>query len=1195
MQTVEEPFKLADADAAQSFLRTFSAEARRQGTALLRRGAVSDIQVLRPAESFGAVVVEGPNIYAVELLEKHGAWRAKCPCPDGGGKCAHAFAAMSVVLTEHRAALVRQLSTGAVSVSSARLEKKPAPEVEPTMADRVVTALGRPLKGQEFRFLSLLAGLYQRCTRNQRLTFADLQGLGFYRLQGYGWIFPEIWPEFPRNEYEFWLYVANFLIQQGAQIPDFMVPITDLSVVEQKLASARRAAEVDKWRKNFIGASIADEGLPKDGEIDLRLVVQGPVARLQWRPVHEAEFQPFRQQQFRQLEMDHSAGRVSFTTEGEVLWQLFKSAAETGMKLDLDSYHPATLRVVGRILRSRALQDRVVDSSGKPLRRFAEPLAWRVSAPENSDGDYRILLVQQDGTPPPPLLCVLPGRPGLYLTTEGLFPGPPNGDRVLDPSTENLVPAPALESADGVLFLETLGVELPTKLKERVRKVPWEISISCALQPIYPGSEADDCAVVVQARAADGHEQFWDGLGWQSKTGGRKKSKSKDGTITVYDAAALNRVSSLLQPLNLKPARYSNSLVMRVTRNFAETFVDWLRSIPPDIHVHLDGELASLTCTDVVGRVKLEVTEAEIDWFDLRVVLDVANTTLTADEIKLLLNAKGGYVRLRGKGWRRLQYDLNENENDELARLGLSPRELSAEPQRLHALQLADPASKRFLPQQQVEQIRRRAAELKARVAPDVPASITAQMRPYQLEGFHFLAYLATNRFGGILADDMGLGKTLQTLAWLVWLREQNPASALAPTSKKLPAQRATLVICPKSVMDNWRAEAERFAPGLRIRVWSASELKSFSDELNSADLHVLNYSQLRSLSDVLGSVSWLAVVLDEGQYIKNPNSQTAQIARSLTAQYRLVLSGTPIENRLLDLWSLMAFTMPGVLGNRASFARLYDSKGDPLARRRLAARVRPFLLRRTKAQVAKDLPDRVEEDLFCEIEGEQKALYRAELKAAQQLLLGVNSQKELNRQQFHFLTCLLRLRQICCHPRLLQPECAASSAKTDALLEQLEPLMEEGQKVLVFSQFVQMLDLLRPQLEQRQWPVFYLAGQTENRGELVRRFQEAQGPGVFLISLKAGGFGLNLTAASYVILFDPWWNPAVENQAIDRTHRIGQTSKVMAYRLLIKNSIEEKIRELQKKKHALAEDVFGEEKFAQSLTVEDLQFLLAD
>src|SRR5205814_5552595 len=226
---------------------------------------------------------------------------------------------------------------------------------------------------------------------------------------------------------------------------------------------------------------------------------------------------------------------------------------------------------------------------------------------------------------------------------------------------------------------------------------------------------------------------------------------------------------------------------------------------------------------------------------------------------------------------------------------------------------------------------------------------------------------------------------------------------------------------------------------------------------LADADLHVLNYSQLRLLGESLAPVRWRVVILDEGQYIKNPNSQTAQVARSLRAQHRLVLSGTPIENRLLDLWSLMAFTMPGVLGSRAQFARLYDAKGDPFARRRLSARVRPFLLRRAKSQVAKDLPDRTEEDLFCEIEGEQKTLYRAELKRAQQLLLRIQTQKELAQQQFHFLTSLLRLRQICCHPRLVQSESIAPSAKTEALLELLEPLMEEGQKVLVFSQFVQL------------------------------------------------------------------------------------------------------------------------------------------
>jgi SNF2 family DNA or RNA helicase len=287
-----------------------------------------------------------------------------------------------------------------------------------------------------------------------------------------------------------------------------------------------------------------------------------------------------------------------------------------------------------------------------------------------------------------------------------------------------------------------------------------------------------------------------------------------------------------------------------------------------------------------------------------------------------------------------------------------------------------------------------------------------------------------------------------------------------------------------------------------------------------------------------------------------------------------------------------MAFSMPGILGNRADFQKLFDAKEDPLCRRRLAARVRPFLLRRTKMQVAKDLPERIEEDLLCELEGEQQTLYKAELKRAQQMLLGISTASQLNKNRFNLLTSLLRLRQICCHPKLVKEDSKAESTKVEALLETLDPIMEEGGKVIVFSQFVEMLGLLKKAIAERNWPTYYLAGDTENRGELVQQFQEHQGEAIFLISLKAGGFGLNLTAASYVVLFDPWWNPAVENQAIDRAHRIGQRQTVIAYRLLIKDSVEEKIRSLQRSKSQLAEDVLGEDKFAQALTLDDLRYL---
>ena len=348
----------------------------------------------------------------------------------------------------------------------------------------------------------------------------------------------------------------------------------------------------------------------------------------------------------------------------------------------------------------------------------------------------------------------------------------------------------------------------------------------------------------------------------------------------------------------------------------------------------------------------------------------------------------------------------------------------------------------------------------------------------------------------------MGLGKTLQTLTWLSWLRSEASGHAPGPA----------LVVCPKSVMDNWRSETERFTPDLRVRVWTAAEAALLPERVGEADIHVINYAQLRLIGDRFARIDWLVVILDEGQNIKNPSSQTAIVACALRARFRLILSGTPIENKLLDLWSLLAFAMPGVLGSRTRFNQIYDAKNDPLARRRLSARVRPFLLRRTKSQVAKELPPRIEEDLLCELEGDQEKLYRAELKRAQQILLKIATDKQLAKERFHLLTSLLRLRQICCHPALLLGDEAfkathltnsdpietseskpgkknrqeiiknvvsANSAKLEALLETLEPIMEEGAKVLVFSQFLGLIELLKRPLKERGWPLYELTGAT--------------------------------------------------------------------------------------------------------------------
>jgi superfamily II DNA or RNA helicase len=962
--------------------------------------------------------------------------------------------------------------------------------------------------------------------------------------------------------------------------------------------------------------------------MELRLVLHGDGALLEWRAGPEAKFVELKQTHASKFGTRFQQSDLMFTPDSLLLWSAVYKPWSYDSWWDFQYTSTTGRPVLNRLLRMPLAPECVVTPDGQPLARMAEPLQLQLVPPVTTGGDYMLTLVTAAQTPPPRILCTLAGQPTLYLTEAGLFSGP--AAEALDTNWCKAIPAPALETPGGLNFLHTTGVPLPASLAARVRLVPVKVTVSCKVKRPYPDSRTENIHVTVAAKMPGQPVEKFTPAGWQPQSDRvtEPPRPSAKGFIETPDRSLQSHFPGVLEPLELKWNNYPGEYTLRLTKKTPEVFVPWLESLPPEIEVKLDPELASLRDAPISGSVSLDIEEAGMDWFDLKVVLNVSDTTLTPEELKLLLNARGGYVRLGEKGWRRLRFDLTPEDDEQLARLGLHSKDFSAEPQRFHTLQLADAAAKKFLSTEHVEKIQRRAGELRTRVTPPLPSAIRAELRPYQTEGFHFLAYLTANRFGGVLADDMGLGKTLQALAWLAWLKDEAVVAAASsaaqdglrppgtipatvvpvdstgpsgaatpePSGGTAPVPPPSLVVCPKSVTDNWRAEAERFYPGLRVRIWRGEPAEDLPAARETADLVVLNYAQLRALSPAISRVSWRTVILDEAQCIKNPDSQTAVAARALMAEYRLALTGTPIENRLLDLWSILAFAMPGALGNRAHFLKRFNAQDDPLARRRLAARVRPFLLRRTKAQVATDLPDRIEEDLLCEMEGAQQTLYRAELKRARQILLGLQTHQQLNDERFNILTSLLRLRQICCHPALVDAKLRnAESAKLTAIEELLEPLMEEGHKVLVFSQFVTMLDLLRDLVKERKWAHYYLAGDTENRGDLVREFQAAPGGAVFLISLKAGGFGLNLTAASYVVLFDPWWNPAVENQAIDRTHRIGQTSKVMAYRLVMRDSIEQKIRALQKQKAALADDVLGEERFSQSLTLDDLRFLFAE
>ncbi|RKH27759.1 DEAD/DEAH box helicase [Corallococcus sp. CA041A] len=451
---------------------------------------------------------------------------------------------------------------------------------------------------------------------------------------------------------------------------------------------------------------------------------------------------------------------------------------------------------------------------------------------------------------------------------------------------------------------------------------------------------------------------------------------------------------------------------------------------------------------------------------------------------------------------------------------------------------------------------------------PQLPKDLTATLRPYQLQGVSWLTFLRQAGLGGVLADDMGLGKTLQTICTL---------------------GRGTLVVAPTSVLPNWEAEVKRFRPSLKVSVYHG--VGRTLDE--SADVTLTTYALLRLDAAILAAKTWDTVVLDEAQAIKNPDSQVARAAYELDAGFRIALSGTPIENRLEELWSLMHFTNRGLLGGRKAFEERWSrpvSENQKGAAEALRARIRPFVLRRLKRDVAPELPPRTEAVRHVTLTEQERAVYDAVHAATREEVV---SQLEEGGSVLKALEALLRLRQAACHPALVPGQQARTSSKVQALVEALGTAVADGHKALVFSQWTSMLDLIEPALKEADIGFIRLDGSTANRGAVASSFQDEKGAPVMLISLKAGATGLNLTAADHVFLVDPWWNPSVEAQAADRAHRIGQQRPVMVYRMVSQGTVEEKILLLQDKKRALFEAALGGATGGAALTRADLMQLL--
>ncbi len=586
---------------------------------------------------------------------------------------------------------------------------------------------------------------------------------------------------------------------------------------------------------------------------------------------------------------------------------------------------------------------------------------------------------------------------------------------------------------------------------------------------------------------------------------------------------------------------------------------------------------------------KLESKEDD-KWFNLDLAVEYDDQRVPIEKIWKAWTQKKRYVQLKDGSYTSLPESWLEKLGHKLRALGFDPEK----PPRKKFKQYEAPVLDKILedlPEVTTDsfwnKLRTNIHNFTEITQVIQPKSLNATLRPYQLQGMSFLNFLREYGFGGILADEMGLGKTIQTLSFIQFMHDQN---WIGPT----------LIVVPTSVLPNWEREASKFVPSLKLLTIYGTRRENMFKKIKDSDIILTTYALLRRDLEELQKYEFNAIILDEAQNIKNPNTITARSVRKLASRLRICLSGTPIENNLFELWSLFEFLMPGFLGSQHSFQRgivkpIKDGDEETLSF--LRTRVKPFILRRSKSEVAKDLPPKIESVFYCSLAEEQMDLYAALAKKLKEQVMQNVDEKGLAKSQMSILDALLKLRQICCHPRLLKLDMPGvstnlPSGKFDAFKDMITDIIDEGHKVLVFSQFVQMLHIIRSWLIISEKPFAYLDGSSKDRFDQVDRFNNDPDIPIFLISLKAGGTGLNLTSADYVIHYDPWWNPAVESQATDRTHRIGQTRQVFSYKMICQNTVEEKILKLQDMKKDVAEAIIPGQDAWKSLTRDDLEHL---
>lgn len=1147
--------------ATLNFLNAYTEDVRAEGEKLQKEGAVTQI--------FGNhLFIQGRvetkvGVFTTSLRLRGNRWYGSCKAEDErvSGAC-------------QVATMIERLYRGA------NMPESPNELNEIPLSDVLEEKLGRDLDDSEADYVTKLEKRYRRFAIEQEIHDHDIVRLNpRWEVTSYDAL--ELWPEPPHNILEFWNYIAYAFTKKRIAYPEFMNAVTDLGKVQKRISAWEREKEAGAWCERIRSVNERPPQPPRYN-LFMRLVSTINEAHFEYRLKENEDWIPIREHaQLEQLISEFLHGAIMCDPQTDILLNVLRDYAERAESVVLDLDKEEACRVMNRLFHQRALKGYLVNLDECYFKVVAEPLKWVCIDDPILPDCYGLQLVTAAGVHVTHSVRQLPGLVELYQSDETVFPGPPRWLESTEVEPRYSIPKTVLDSMDGVEFLRKIGATLPPSMEERV--VDIEMKPTFTMKIVRGLTSADTEHVLLEVTAQDDPGRRKERLGkddWELV----EQKPVKDGTLIRFIREYLYPIPDLLEEMSFTYDSQMSSFKSRITKQFPEKFAEWCKAIPKTITTKLDSSLESLLEDPVAAAIRFEVVNQEIDWFDLRVVIDVEGVTLTKEQIRSSSPPAAvtcAWTTAAGCAWKSSSMTPRGTLSPSSAWIRLTC------PARRTACM---PCSWRTRAPQRCSTPRpgsaSKSAPRKSRSMSSPPCRIPC--RP---------PCAPTRRKASTSSPTWP--STASAVSWQTiwaWARPSSPSPTscgcvrnTCATTRRVRRRlwcRPSSLSAPSPCWTCGPAKPPSSPPACGVLVIRNKEQAVVDEIMGSYDMVVINYAQLRVCGEQLNSIKWLSVILDEGQQIKNPDSKAAKAARDISAFNRLVLSGTPIENRLLDMWSLMAFAMPGVLGSRAYFKKRFDKRKDSQSQNRLAARLKPFLLRRTKQQVAKDLPPRTEEEIYAKMSGIQRQLYKAELHRIQKALLGVDSDESVKKNSFAILQGLMRLRQICCHPGLVdQRYLKEESAKLNALFYLLDQLRDEGHKVLVFSQFVSMLEIIKSRLDAEGRPYNYLTGQTKDRKAEIEKFQTTKEPSVFLLSLKAGGAGLNLTSASYVVLYDPWWNPAVENQAIDRTHRIGQKNKVIAYRLLTRDSVEEKIRVLQQQKNQLVTNVLGDEGFASSLT----------